>query len=427
MWYAPIIPRLKRLFRNKEHAKLLRWHKEDRKSDGELRHPADGTQWRKIEREFKDFAADARNIRFGLSTDGMNPFGEQSYSHSTCPLTLCIYNIPHWLCMNLKLIMMPLLIQGPKQPGNDIDVYLRPLVDELLQLWGRPGVRVWDEHKEEEFDLRALLFVTINDWPALSNLSGLSNKGYNACTHCLHETESVHLPNCKKNVYLGHRRFLPKGHPVRKKGKHYNGKADHRPKPAEHTGAEVFDMVKGLKVIFGKGPGGQSVPKGADGHVAMWKKKSIFWELEYWKVLEVRSAIDVMHVTKNICVNILSFLGVYGKSNDTKEARQDQQSLKDPDDRHPERFQGRASYALTKEEKVIFFECLSSMKVPSGFSSNIKGIINMAEKKFQNLKSHDCHVIMTQLLPIALRGLLPENVRVAIVKLCAFLNASLRR
>ncbi|KAK1558021.1 hypothetical protein QYE76_037318 [Lolium multiflorum] len=127
------------------------------------------------------------------------------------------------------------------------------------------------------------------------------------------------------------------------------------------------------------------------------------------------------------CQHLLLLVGfdtlIYGKSNDTKEARQDQQSLKDPDDRHPEWFQGRASYALTKEEKVIFFECLSSMKVPSGFSSNIKGIINMAEKKFQNLKSHDCHVIMMQLLPIALRGLLPENVRVAIVKLCAFLNA----
>ena len=56
MWYAPIIPRLKRLFRNKEHAKLLRWHKEERKSDGMLRHPADGTQWRNIDKEFKDFA-----------------------------------------------------------------------------------------------------------------------------------------------------------------------------------------------------------------------------------------------------------------------------------------------------------------------------------------------------------------------------------
>ena len=44
MWYDPIIPRLKRLFQNKEHAQLLRWHKEDRKEDEMLRHPADGSQ-----------------------------------------------------------------------------------------------------------------------------------------------------------------------------------------------------------------------------------------------------------------------------------------------------------------------------------------------------------------------------------------------
>ena len=89
IWYATIIPRLKRLFKNKEHAKLLRWHKEDRKKDDMVRHPADGSQWRKIDRKYKDFADDARNLRFGLSTDGMNPFGEQSCSHSTWPVTLC--------------------------------------------------------------------------------------------------------------------------------------------------------------------------------------------------------------------------------------------------------------------------------------------------------------------------------------------------
>jgi hypothetical protein len=59
-----------------------------------------------------------------------------------------------------------------------------------------------------------------------------------------------------------------------------------------------------------------------------------------------------MHVTKNICVNLLGLLGVYGKTKDTKEARQDQQRVKDSD---PELFQGRASYALTKEEKITFF------------------------------------------------------------------------
>jgi len=41
-----------------------------------LRHPADGSQWRKVDRTFPIFADDARNIRFALSMDVMNPFSE---------------------------------------------------------------------------------------------------------------------------------------------------------------------------------------------------------------------------------------------------------------------------------------------------------------------------------------------------------------
>ena len=81
MWYFPLIPRLKHLFMNKTNAKLMRWHKEEYKQDNMLRHPADGSQWRKVDRTFPIFANDARNIRFGLSTDGMNLFGEQSSGH----------------------------------------------------------------------------------------------------------------------------------------------------------------------------------------------------------------------------------------------------------------------------------------------------------------------------------------------------------
>jgi hypothetical protein len=207
------------------------------------------------------------------------------------------------------------------------------------------------------------------------------------------------------------------------KGKHFNGEIEIQSKPTRRTGDDVFDMVKDLRVIFGKSLGRQPVPNDANGHAPMWKKKSIFWELEYWKVLEVRSVIDMMHLTKNLCVNLLGFLGLYGKTKHTPEAREDQQRLKGRDGIHLEQFQGPASYALTKEEKEIFFKALFSIKAPSGFSSNIKGIINMAEKKFQNLKSHDCHVLMTQLLSIALRGILPENVRLPIMKVCTFLNA----
>ncbi|KAK1610209.1 hypothetical protein QYE76_033882 [Lolium multiflorum] len=72
MWYAPIIPRLKRLFRNKEHAKLLRWHMEERKKDAMLRHPADGRQWRNIGREFPDFAEGNGSRNFVRIEDMVN-------------------------------------------------------------------------------------------------------------------------------------------------------------------------------------------------------------------------------------------------------------------------------------------------------------------------------------------------------------------
>ena len=58
-----------------------------------------------------------------------------------------------------------------------------------------------------------------------------------------------------------------------------------------------------------------------------------------------------MHLTKNLCVNILGFLGVYGKTKDTPDAREDQERHKGRDGMHPGQFKGPASYALTKEEK----------------------------------------------------------------------------
>jgi hypothetical protein len=216
---------------------------------------------------------------------------------------------------------------------------------------------------------------------------------------------------------------------LKKKGKHFKGKAEHRSKPGNRDGEEVFKMVKDLKVVFGKGQGSEPVPKDASGRALMWKKKSIFWELPYWKDLEVCHSIDVMHLTKNLCVNLLGFMGVFGKPNDTLEAREDFKRMKERDNLHPEKTNdGRhylrpASYTLSNEEKESMFECLSSIKVLSGFSSNIKRIINVPEKKFVNLKLHDCHVIMIQLFSVALRGILPPHVRLAIVKLCAFLNA----
>ena len=112
-----------------------------------------------------------------------------------------------------------------------------------------------------------------------------------------------------------------------------------------------------IKVVFGKGRGNELIPKDAKGHVPMWKKKSISWELPYSNVLEVRNAIDVMHLTKNLCVNLLGFMGVYRKSKDSLEARQDLQRMKERDNLHPEKtddgrhYLSPASYTMSKEEK----------------------------------------------------------------------------
>jgi len=135
------------------------------------------------------------------------------------------------------------------------------------------------------------------------------------------------------------------------------------------TGDHVLAMVNDLHyVIFGKGPGGLAILNDAEGHAPMWKKKSIFWDLPYSKELEVRSSIDMMHVMKNLCVNLLGFLGMYGKTKDTPEAWEDQQRVHEKYGMPPKQYEGPASYALTKEEKEIFFKYLLSMKVLSSYS-----------------------------------------------------------
>jgi hypothetical protein len=56
----------------------------------------------------------------------------------------------------------------------------------------------------------------------------------------------------------------------------------------------------------------------------MWNKQSIFWELTYWKDLDVRHSIDVMHVEKNVCESLLgTLLNTYGKTRDHGHARAD--------------------------------------------------------------------------------------------------------
>ena len=96
MRYLPVIDRLRAIFRNPEDAKLMSWHaSSDRtKDDGKLQLPSDGKQWKDFNATFLEFGKETRNVRFALSTDEMNLFGDLSSSHNTWPVILTIYNLP---------------------------------------------------------------------------------------------------------------------------------------------------------------------------------------------------------------------------------------------------------------------------------------------------------------------------------------------
>ncbi|KAI5343319.1 hypothetical protein L3X38_011195 [Prunus dulcis] len=187
VWYFPPIPRFKRMFQSHETAKSLTWHAARKSIDGQMSHPADSPSWKLLDDKWPEFGNEPRNLRLALSSDGFNPHSSLSSRYSCWPVILVTYNLPPWLCMKQKFMMLTLLISGPKQPGNDIDVYLEPLIDDLKSLW--VGIRgVYDAHNGEYFTLRAALMWTINDFPAYGNLSGCVVKGYKACPICGDDT-----------------------------------------------------------------------------------------------------------------------------------------------------------------------------------------------------------------------------------------------
>ncbi|WMV13399.1 hypothetical protein MTR67_006784 [Solanum verrucosum] len=156
----------------------LRWYDEERSNDGKLRHPAYGLASKDFDRLHPNFTLDSRNVRIGLSSDGFNPFWTMSISHSTWPVMLMVYNLPPWMCMKFEYCILSLLIPGPRSPGNDIDIYLQPLIDELKLLWDS-RIETYDASRNQTFQMRAALMWTIDDVPAYVMLSGWSTKEKN--------------------------------------------------------------------------------------------------------------------------------------------------------------------------------------------------------------------------------------------------------
>lgn len=200
------------MFVSQQVAEETQWHSmKQQPNEKQMSHPADGEAWQAFDREYPDFAVDSRNLRLALASDGFNPFGNMNTKYSMWPLFVVPYNLQPWACMELSNFMMALLILGPLAPGKDFDVFLEPLMEDLLELW--KGVQTYDAFSGNMFNLRAAVLWCIHGYPALSTLSGRTTKGF-ACVHCDKNPLSYGLRS--KIAYIGHYQFLPRGHCLRR-------------------------------------------------------------------------------------------------------------------------------------------------------------------------------------------------------------------
>ncbi|KAL6218695.1 hypothetical protein ACLB2K_011905 [Fragaria x ananassa] len=417
------------MFLSASVSEQLTWHSSHHSQDGKMRHPVDSVCWSSIDKKYPTFASNPRNLRFGLATDGFNPFSNLSSTHSLWPVILVIYNLPPNVCMSSENLMLSLLIPGPKQPENDIDVYLQPLIDDLKLLWD--GVDMYDAYSKAMFNLRGILLWTINDFPAYGNLSGLTNKGEFACPVCGPETCSYWLPLALKTVYVDHRRFLPTNHVFRRKHKWFNGRKERRVRPKIFTGRATILALSQFTNKWGKKKEKQKKLKKGD-PAKLLKKKSLLFELPYWEELLVRHNLDVIHIEKNACESVLdTILDVKGKSKIGAASRRDlelQELMEDvPVEAREDMLDSSGPYTLTKPEKAKFLWRLWMQRFPDGYCSNIGKCIKIKDSKILGLKSHDHHVLMQQLLSVAVKGILPEGVRKSLFGLSSFFHELCQR
>ncbi|XP_052113845.1 uncharacterized protein LOC127744972 [Arachis duranensis] len=182
--------------------------------------------------------------------------------------------------------------------------------------------------------------------------------------------------------YMGHRAFLPEDHPWRANKRSFNGKVEHRQAPPLLSGTEALSQLEYVDNSFGK-----LKPK-KDGP---WKKRSIFFDLPYWQYNTSRHNLDVTHIEKNIVDSIFrTLLDISGKTKDHTNARYDLQEMGIRKNLHPKKTNGSKKGEAGKERRI------------SGY------------------KTHDAHFMLHYLLRIPIKGILPDQVPVPLIRLGSF-------
>jgi hypothetical protein len=137
-----------------------------------------------------------------------------------------------------------------------------------------------------------------------------------------------------------------------------------------------------------------------------------------------------MHVEKGAFKSTIGLLlDIPSKTKDGLSACKDLQDLEIREELHPQERPNRktyhplASYTLTTKEKRILYKCLHGIRVPTGFSINIKNWVSMSELKMSGYNTHDFHTMLSLFLAIAIRAVNHPYLKMVITRMCHFFDA----
>jgi len=181
--YLPITQRLQRLYMSQNTAKHMGYHAQPHNNDNVMAHPSDGEAWMEFNKLYPNFAKEVRNVRLGLVTDGFTPFSAHAAPYSCWPVFVVPYNLPPEMCTRKSNIILALVIPGREHPGKNFNIYMEPLVDELLDLWEK-GSLTYDCYRKENFTMKAIVLWTIHDFPGYGLVACWSTHGKLACPIC---------------------------------------------------------------------------------------------------------------------------------------------------------------------------------------------------------------------------------------------------
>jgi hypothetical protein len=118
------------------------------------------------------------------------------------------YNLPPNKCLKEGFIFLTLVILCPKQPKKQMNIFLRPLMEELKELW--QGVDAYDNHLKCCFNLHAPYMWSINDYLSYGKFVGWCVHGRLNCQICMGDSDALRLQHGRKVTFFDcHRRSFP--------------------------------------------------------------------------------------------------------------------------------------------------------------------------------------------------------------------------